>query len=460
MNSKQVKNRSGRELILFCGLPGTLKTYLSVRLSGRLGYGYLPTRAVGEISRNNPPEILHAARQERYQMLARAALSALQLGANLVVDGGFMTKSSRALLLDHLPPTNAVIVNCLCADEHVRMKRLVVRAMDPVDYENQSAKEILRDDNKTFSVSPLDLPDYELAEGRVCAILDVDTLEMTVGWRGNPPPELSLKLPEICKELLEEYGGSQDFHSFDIALRSHFDELADEYDGTTEWRSNDELLKSLHRFLPTKPSRILDVGAGTGLASEWYTRQGHYVTGVDISPIMLRKAGERLTLAVLGDATTLPFLDNYFDLVLIRQCLHYVNSTRLLSSASRTLLPDGSLVISSTVSADSAKTFWQEFKAVTQPLRLRVFTANEISKDLRDCGFRIEECIANTITRREALSSLEKRVAAPHGGWVSFLGNAEKIANKIAPELAFSFNGDAIEYNQSWVTIWAKPGDS
>jgi ubiquinone/menaquinone biosynthesis C-methylase UbiE len=433
---------------------------LSVRVAGRLGYGYLPTRSVGEISRNSSPEILREARQERYQTLARAALSALQLGANLVVDGGFMTRRSRAQLLDHLDPQNTVIVNCLCADEHARMKRLVVRAMDPVDYENQSAKEILRDDNKTFSVSPQDLPDSELAEGRVCAILDVDTLDMTVGWRGNPPPELSVKLPEICKELLEEYSGSQDFHSFDVALRSHFDELADEYDGTTEWRSNDQLLKSLHRTLPAKPARVLDIGAGTGLASEWYTRQGHHVTGVDISPMMLRKAAERLTLTVLGDATTLPFVDDYFDLVVIRQCLHYVNPNRLLSSVRRKLRRDGALVISSAVTVESAKTLWQEFKAVTQPLRLRVFTTDEICRDLSENGFRIEECIDNKITRRETLSSLESRAAVPHGGWNSFLRNAEKIANNIAPELQFSFHGDVIEYKQSWVTIWAKPEGS
>jgi ubiquinone/menaquinone biosynthesis C-methylase UbiE/predicted kinase len=454
MNENQPDNCAG-QLILFCGLPGTLKTYLSARVSGRLGYGYLPTRSVGEIRQNSGPEVLKKERQTRYETVARAALAALKLGANIIVDGGFMSRESRAPLLDHVNAQKTTIVNCRCDNERARLKRLAVRAMDADDYEHRSAKEILRDDSNGLGATKKNNLENELSEGRVRAILDVDTVGMTTVWRGNPPPELSQKLEDVLNEMLDEYSTSHESHSLDLTVKSHFDELADQYDSSTEWRRDERLLGSLQRTLPKAGSRVLDVGAGTGLASEWYTKQGHYVTGIDISPMMLRKAADRLTLTILGDATNLPFLDEYFDLILIRQCLHYVDPKRLLSSARRTLKNSGLLAISSTVSPESAKTLWQEFKAVTQPLRLRVFTEREIAELVEEHELLVDERISSSLTRTERLSSLEARAIAPSGGWSSFLRNFEKLANKIAPELNFSFDGSAIEYQQHWVTFWA-----
>ncbi len=454
---KGFQNQSS-QLILFCGLPGTLKTYLSVRVSGRLGYGYLPTRSVGEINSSSEAG-LKEARQKRYEALAQAALAALRLGASLVVDGGFMTKGSRAPLLNSVNPANTVLVNCLCDNENIRMQRLATRAMDPIDYENQSAQEILQADRAPIRLSSEDAAESELTKGTIGAILNVDTVNATTEWRGRPPQNLCVKLPQIIRELLREYICSQEAHSFNLALKAHFDELADQYESATEWRTNSELLASLQRKLMLKPARVLDIGTGTGLASEWYAKQGHHVVGVDISPMMLRKAAERLTLTVLGDATLLPFLDQYFDLILIRQCLHYVNPRRLLSSAIRTLRPEGSIVVSSAISSESSKTFWQEFKAVTQPLRLAVFTARDIRNFLSETGLAIEEEVHHEIIRREALTSLEKRSASPLGGWKSFLGTVEKIAKSTSPELMFSFKDGVIEYKQYWVTIWTKPAN-
>jgi hypothetical protein len=36
------------------------------------------------------------------------------------------------------------------------------------------------------------------------------------------------------------------------------------------------------------------------------------------------------------------------------------------------------------------------------------------------------------------------------------LKNFEQIAARVSPELMFSFDGDAVEYRQHWVTIWAR----
>lgn len=451
-------DQSQANLVLFCGLPGTLKTFLSVRLSGRLGYGYLPTRAVGEIPRDCPADALRQVRQQRYKSLAAAAHAALKLGANVIIDGGFTTVATRSPVLDRLDPRKAIIVHCLCGDAAVRRERLRVRAGDPGDYERQSTREILRA-GESASPAPQDDPEVELSSGRVCAVLLVDTAAMTTQWKGQPPAELSATVPAIVSELLAEYNSSQVPNSYAAALRSHFDELAEEYDESVGWRRDQSLLRALRRPLPRTPSRVLDIGTGTGLAGHWYAEQGHYVAGVDLSPTMLRRAAERLTLTLLGEATRLPFLDDYFDLALVRQCLHYADPARLLGEARRVLRQDGRLAVSAIVCPDeAARTLLEEFKSVTQPMRLRVFTEHDLSEALHEAGFTIDERLHDSLARHEPLRALEKRAAAPPGGWHAFLKNIEQIAAKVAPQMLFSFDGETIRYEQFWVTLWSGRG--
>jgi SAM-dependent methyltransferase len=57
--------------------------------------------------------------------------------------------------------------------------------------------------------------------------------------------------------------------------------------------SSKQLYAPMADLLPTKPSRILDIGAGTGRDAAWLARQGHDVTAVE--PVdELRQAGMRL----------------------------------------------------------------------------------------------------------------------------------------------------------------------
>src|SRR3954469_2689537 len=46
-------------------------------------------------------------------------------------------------------------------------------------------------------------------------------------------------------------------------------------------------------LLPPPPARVLDLGCGTGWTSLFFARSGYEVTGVDISPDMVRHASER-----------------------------------------------------------------------------------------------------------------------------------------------------------------------
>ncbi len=76
---------------------------------------------------------------------------------------------------------------------------------------------------------------------------------------------------------------------------------------------------------PRKGMRVLEVGCGTGSNLELYQRNGCEVYGIDMSPSMLEHAETKLGTEVmlhLGDASEMPYEDNFFDLVIVMLTLH------------------------------------------------------------------------------------------------------------------------------------------
>ncbi|MBR1134032.1 class I SAM-dependent methyltransferase [Bradyrhizobium iriomotense] len=68
--------------------------------------------------------------------------------------------------------------------------------------------------------------------------------------------------------------------------------------------------------------KLLDVGCGTGVVAITAARRGAKVRGLDLSPVLIERAREHAGLANLdvdfvdGDAESLPYGDNEFDVVL------------------------------------------------------------------------------------------------------------------------------------------------
>ncbi len=441
--------------IIFCGLPATLKTYLSIRLAGRIGFAYIPTQAIGDIAAKTSAKTLYKARLSRYGDLAELVNSALKLGANLVVDGGFPTLEARKIILDKANPRDSIIVHCI-ADVSTRIERLEQRDLDNIDYENYGAKYILQDLRDEVKLTQEESPEIELKNGKIRALLVIDTTNFKMEWKGEPPKDLVDKITAIIQVLFDEYKRNK-ISACENEIIEHFNDFAYDYDNTTEWRNNKEILESLQTNSIPFPSRILDIGAGTGLASEWYSKNGHSVVGIDISPKMLQKASDRLNLVVLGNGTKLPFIDNYFDLVIIRQCLHYVNPTQLLKESFRVLKKGKLIVVSSVVCTNvETKHFWAEFKNATQPLRLDVFTSNDIKDLLDGSGYNIVDEKKFSLIRKEKIDSIEKRSRDIPGGLFLFLKNMEKLTSNLFPELEFKILDDRLEYRQYWTTIWAE----
>jgi methionine biosynthesis protein MetW len=107
---------------------------------------------------------------------------------------------------------------------------------------------------------------------------------------------------------------------------------------------------AIHRFLETlmpHQACCLDVGCGEGNAAPTLLRGriSHYV-GVDISENAVRKAREHgLDARTIEDASSLPFSDATFDLVLCAEVLEHVFQPQLVASEILRVLRPGALAI-------------------------------------------------------------------------------------------------------------------
>jgi ubiquinone/menaquinone biosynthesis C-methylase UbiE len=117
-----------------------------------------------------------------------------------------------------------------------------------------------------------------------------------------------------------------------------------------------ELLRTqeiLRRHLPPAPSRVLDVGGGTGVHADWLLADGHAVHLLDITPRHVRAAleglGARGLTAEVGDGRHLSFADASFDVVLVLGPLYHLQERTdrisVLEEARRVARPDGLIAV-------------------------------------------------------------------------------------------------------------------
>jgi len=132
-----------------------------------------------------------------------------------------------------------------------------------------------------------------------------------------------------------------------MRTRDPYHRYAGIYDRVFDSMNKGLKLVGIRLFRPSKGMRVLDVGCGTGSHLELYQRFGCELYGLDLSPSMLAVARKRLGDAAqldLGDASQMPYQDDYFDLVVAMLTLHEMRPeirTVVLREIKRVLKPDG-----------------------------------------------------------------------------------------------------------------------
>lgn len=116
----------------------------------------------------------------------------------------------------------------------------------------------------------------------------------------------------------------------------------------TDFYQREERLRRTMRALSRVPDALmLDVGCRKGELTRSLAPGKRYVVGVDIQRFDAWLEPAPGIGFVNGDATTLPFKDRCFDLVVSGECLQYVSDwRRALDEFHRVLKPEGRLVFS------------------------------------------------------------------------------------------------------------------
>jgi len=108
---------------------------------------------------------------------------------------------------------------------------------------------------------------------------------------------------------------------------------------STNWVKNTSFMDAFLSLLPQYNfQNILEIGIGTGVVALEMINRVQKVTGIDISEEMMSSIQHPRIETHVGDAHCLKFSDNYFDLIYMRNVLHYLdNPQRVVSQIERCL---------------------------------------------------------------------------------------------------------------------------
>jgi ubiquinone/menaquinone biosynthesis C-methylase UbiE len=134
--------------------------------------------------------------------------------------------------------------------------------------------------------------------------------------------------------------------------RTFYKYLSTVYDRINPFIWNEEMRDEAIDWLGIdSDDHVLDVGCGTGFATEGLLRETEHVYGLDQSPHQLSKAYEKFgkrgpVRFHMGDAERLPFADDSFDIVWSSGSIEYwPNPVDALQECRRVARPGGKVLI-------------------------------------------------------------------------------------------------------------------
>ena len=174
----------------------------------------------------------------------------------------------------------------------------------------------------------------------------------------------------------------------------YFDRIAHRYDDwyrTKTGRYVDRTEKWLvFSMLRTKSGKALDLGCGTGNYTLELERRGFDVIGLDASEGMLKIARSKGLNCIKGNAYSLPFPDETFDLVLSVTMFEFIHEPeKVLQEVYRVLKPGGEILIG-TMNGKSSWFLFKRLKSLfveTAYRYARFYTPGELEELLRKVGF-------------------------------------------------------------------------
>lgn len=141
--------------------------------------------------------------------------------------------------------------------------------------------------------------------------------------------------------------------------------------------------KLLQKYALKKPLNILNIGSGTGGNNLMLEKYGS-VRGIDKSEEAAAHAKKRGYETTIADATSIPFLENSFDIAVALDVLEHIqDESEALKEWLRVLRPGGKLIIS----VPAYQWLWSFHDEALH--HFRRYTASGLNRTLNLAGFKV-----------------------------------------------------------------------
>jgi len=201
----------------------------------------------------------------------------------------------------------------------------------------------------------------------------------------------------MVKELKKTIGAQN--------VKKQFARRAKTYNVSANWITDEGLIRA-HRKMAGTPAggnnQALELCCGSGVIGKAILNDGWDVVGVDLTAEMLKLVGNAFP-TILANAEKLPFQENRFDLVIMRQALFLTNARKVLREAKRVKKRSGSFILSQTVPFSEADEEWlRRIHLFKQAQMVKFYTENDLENELAAAGLKLED--KTRISVRESIT--------------------------------------------------------
>lgn len=173
-------------------------------------------------------------------------------------------------------------------------------------------------------------------------------------------------------------------------IQQQFASRAPVYEEKAAWIIDPDLLGRFVEMARVGPdAQLLDVCCGTGLVGAGFKGRVARRVGLDLTLEMMGQGRDRLDEWMQGSADAMPFADATFDIAVIRQALHFVDSPLgVAREMFRVLRPGGQAIIGHRVPhgpLDAA--WWAQVNRAKQPLIKNLLVAEDLTDIMTQAGF-------------------------------------------------------------------------
>lgn len=185
---------------------------------------------------------------------------------------------------------------------------------------------------------------------------------------------------------------------------NQFSARAKTYSSSANWIGDKSLIQAHIDAAAIKPvGTLLELCCGTGMVGRNLKAAGWHVCGIDLTLGMAEEANQHFP-CICSPAETVPYLDNTFDAVILRQAYFLLDDgQKVLAEANRVLKADGIFILSQTVpfAADDAPWLEQIHRFKQAQLR-QFFTEESLKAELERNYFRVSS--TSRLSVRENIS--------------------------------------------------------